>query len=111
MVPFEKLDQITRRFEFLEARLSAGAGASEIAALSREYADLKPVAAEIAAYRGMRDALAEAEAMRADPEMRALAEEEALRLRGTLPLLLASEIFFCVGFSVLECLSSDMGAT
>ena len=85
MVPFEKLDQITRRFEFLEARLSAGAGASEIAALSREYADLKPVAVEIAAYRGMLDALAEAEAMRADPEMRALAEEEALRLRGTLP--------------------------
>jgi peptide chain release factor 1 len=85
MVPFEKLDQITRRFEFLEARLAAGAASGEIAALGREYADLKPVAAEIAAYRGMLDALAEAEAMRDDPEMRALAEEEIQRLRGAIP--------------------------
>ncbi|WP_151717509.1 peptide chain release factor 1 [Gemmobacter serpentinus] len=85
MVPFDKLDQITRRFEYLEARLSAGAAPAEIAALSREYSDLKPVAAEIAAYRQALDDLAEAEAMLLDPEMKALAEEELPRLKARIP--------------------------
>ena len=47
MVPLDKLAQITRRFDFLEAKLSAGIAYGEIASLSREYSDLKPVAAEI----------------------------------------------------------------
>ncbi len=85
MVPFEKLDQITRRFEYLEAKLADGAPPAEIAALSREYSDLKPVAAEIAAYRQSLDDLAEAEAMLADPEMKALAEEEIPALRARIP--------------------------
>ena len=85
MVPFEKLDQITRRFEFLEAKLADGAPPAEIAALSREYSELKPVAAEIAAYRQSLDDLAEAEAMLADPEMKALAEEEIPALRARIP--------------------------
>ena len=85
MVPFDKLDQITRRFEFLEARLSAGAAPAEIAALSREYSDLKPVVTQIAAYRQSLDDLAEAELMLADPEMKALAEEELPRLKAAIP--------------------------
>jgi peptide chain release factor 1 len=85
MVPLDKLEQIVRRFEFLEAKLSAGAAAGEIAALSREYADLKPVVAEIAAYRQALADLDEAGAMLADPEMRALAEEELPRLKARIP--------------------------
>lgn len=85
MVPFDKLDQITRRFEFLEAQLSAGAAPAEIAALSREYSDLKPVVTQIAAYRQSLDDLAEAELMLADPEMKALAEEEMPRLKAAIP--------------------------
>ena len=85
MVPFEKLDQITRRFEFLEARLSLGAPPAEIAALSREYSDLKPVVAQIAAYKQSLDDRAEAEAMLSDPEMKALAEEELPALRARIP--------------------------
>ena len=85
MVPFDKLDQITRRFEFLEARLSAGAPPAEIAALSREYSDLKPVVSQIAAYRQSLDDLAEAELMLTDPEMKALAEEELPRLKAAIP--------------------------
>ena len=73
MVPAEKLDQIKGRFQFLEARLSAGADAGDIAALSREYSDLKPVVAQIDAYRAILKDMSEAEAMLADPEMRALA--------------------------------------
>src|SRR5690606_34281221 len=85
MVPMDKLDQIVRRFEFLEAKLSAGAAAGEIAALSREYAELKPVVTEIGAYRRALDDLGEAEAMLADPEMRALAEDELPALRARIP--------------------------
>ncbi|MGY6411885.1 MAG: peptide chain release factor 1 [Alkalilacustris sp.] len=87
MLPRDTLDQITRRFEFLEARLGTAASPDEIADLSREYARLKPVVAQIAAWEDARRALAEAEALRADPEMRALAEEEAARLRSDLPAL------------------------
>lgn len=85
MVPLDKLAQITQRFEYLEARLNAGAGPAEIARISREYSDLRPVADQIAAYRRALDDLAEAEAMLADPEMRALAEDELPRLRALIP--------------------------
>ncbi len=85
MVPLDRLAQITQRFEFLEARLQAGAAPAEIAQIAREYSDLKPVAEEIAAYRRALDDLAEAEAMLADPEMRALAEEEIPRLKARIP--------------------------
>lgn len=85
MVPLDKLAQITQRFEFLEARLNAGATPAEIADLSREYSDLKPVADEIIAYRRALDDLAEAEIMLSDPEMKALAEDEMPRLRARIP--------------------------
>ena len=85
MVPLDRLAQITQRFEFLEARLQTGAAPADIARISREYADLKPVVEEIAAYRRALDDLAEAEAMLADPEMRALAEEEMPRLKARIP--------------------------
>jgi peptide chain release factor 1 len=87
MIPRARLAPITDRFEFIEARLNAGASPAEIAALSREYLALKPVVAGIAAYLRALDELAAAEAMRADPEMRGLAEEEAAALRARLPEL------------------------
>ena len=85
MLPADKLDQIVQRLEFLEAKLSAGAPPAEIAALSREYSDLKPVVATIAAWKQARADIAEAEAMLADPEMRSLAEDELPALRERLP--------------------------
>jgi peptide chain release factor 1 len=87
MIPVDKLDQIGARFEFLEARLSAGAGAEEIAALSREYSELKPVVAAIDAWRATRSELDETRAMLDDPEMKALAEEELPALRARLEAL------------------------
>ncbi len=69
MVPMDKLLNIIRRFEFLEARLSAGAAHAEIASLSREYSDLKPVVGDILAYRQALDDLAEAELLLQDPEI------------------------------------------
>jgi peptide chain release factor 1 len=85
MIALEKLDQIVARFEFLEAKLGAGGTPAEFAAVSREYADLKPVVAEIGAYRRALDDLAEAQAMLDDPEMRALAEDEMPRLKAAIP--------------------------
>ena len=85
MVPQDKLAQITQRFEFLEARLNAGAPPAEIAQISREYSDLKPVVDEIAAYNRALADLAEAEAMLADPDMKALAEEEIPSLKARIP--------------------------
>ncbi len=79
----DKLAQITERFEYVEARMNAGNG--DIAALGREYSELKPVVDEIAEYRGLLDGIAEAEAMLDDPEMRELAEEELPRLKDRLP--------------------------
>ncbi len=79
----DKLAQITERFEYVEARMNAGNG--DIAALGREYSELKPVVDEIAEYRGLLDGIAEAEAMLDDPEMRELAGEELPRLKDRLP--------------------------
>jgi peptide chain release factor 1 len=85
MVPFEKLDQIQARYEFLEAKLNEGAAPAELAALAREYAGLKSVVAEIGRLRRLIREREEAERLLGDPEMKALAEEELERLRATLP--------------------------
>ena len=85
MLPQDKLDQIVQRFGYVEALLSAGAAPVEIAALSREHAELAPVVATIAAWKQARADIAEAEAMLSDPEMRALAEDELPGLRARLP--------------------------
>ena len=85
MVPFEKLEQIRQRFQFLEAKMADGAAAEDIAALAKEYSDLKPVVEEVEAYMQLVSDIDEAEAMLDDPEMKALAEEELPDLKARLP--------------------------
>jgi len=85
MLPQDRLFQIVQRFEYLEAVLNAGPAPDEIAAISREYAELKPVVTQIGEWREAQDAIHEAQAMLADPEMRELAEDELSRLRAALP--------------------------
>lgn len=85
MVPFERLEQITQRFEFLEAQMADGDAGADIAALAKEYSDLKPVVDQIRAYRQLLSDLEEAEAMMDDPDMRELAEEELPALKEQLP--------------------------
>ncbi len=84
MVAADKLDQILARFEFLEAKMSTGLSGAEIATLSREYSELRPVVETIHGYRRIVSDIAEAEAMLKDPEMRALAEDELPELREAL---------------------------
>lgn len=83
MISNDRLHQITERFQFLEAKMSAGGG--DIAALGREYAELRPIVTQIEEWHRLQADIAEAEAMLADPEMRALAEEELPALKARLP--------------------------
>ena len=87
MLPQDRLSRIVERLEYLEARLNAGPTPDEIARISREYAELKPVVAQISRWRAAQDGIREAQAMMADPEMRELAEDELSRLRAELPAL------------------------
>ncbi len=84
MVHSDRLHQIRQRFQFLEAQMAEAAG-NEIAALAKEYAEIKPVVEQIDAYERLQTEIAEAEEMLGDPDMRALAEEELPGLRAALP--------------------------
>ncbi|MBS0124219.1 peptide chain release factor 1 [Thetidibacter halocola] len=83
MIPQDRLRQIKDRLGYVEARMSTGDG--DIAALGREYAELRPLVSVIEDWERLNTDIAEAEAMLSDPEMRALAEEELPQLRARLP--------------------------
>ncbi len=85
MIPEDKLIQITSRFEFLEAKMADGSAVDDIASLSKEYSDLKPVVDKINDYQRLITDIAEAEAMLSDPDMKELAEEELPELKEALP--------------------------
>ena len=85
MIPDDRLEQIVQRFQFLEAKMNEGASGDQIASLGREYSELRPVGEQIAAYRQLSEDLAEAQEMLADPDMRALAEEELPLLKARFP--------------------------
>ena len=75
-----KIDQVLARLDSVEKELAAGPSGDEFVRLSREYAQLEPVA-KVA--RALRAALSEAEdlrAMRDDPEMGGMAREELAAL-------------------------------
>ena len=60
-------------------------GSGDIAALGREYAELRPVVEQIEQYQQLTSDIAEAQDMLSDPEMKALAEEELPSLKARLP--------------------------
>jgi peptide chain release factor 1 len=88
MLPAEKLDLILRRHEEIGHRLSEGVDSSSFSALSRELAELEPVAQAIVAFRALESEAAGLEIMAADPQtdpdMRALAQEELPDLKSRL---------------------------
>ena len=85
MIPAHRLEQIQQRFQFIEASMSDGTGGGDIAALAKEYSDLKPVVEQITAYRQILSDLDDAEDMLTDPDMAELAREELPRLKAVLP--------------------------
>lgn len=85
-----KLGQVLSRFEEVEALLSTGTLASDVfTKLSREYAELTPLAELIRKYKKAQAEYADLESMMRDPaadkDMRAMAEEEFFRLKEDLP--------------------------
>jgi len=83
-----KLDRVIDRFDQVEARLGAAADVGEIVSLSREHAELKPVAEKARELKAVRENLRQAEAIITDGfdrDMVALAEQERLQLRAALP--------------------------
>ncbi|WP_027070533.1 peptide chain release factor 1 [Novilysobacter defluvii] len=75
----QKLEVLAERREELERLLAEPdviGDAARFRQLSREFSQLEPLAAALAAEAAAREDLATAQAMRADPELRELAEEE-----------------------------------
>jgi len=85
-----KLDQVLSRFREVEALLSSGTLAADaFTRLSREYAELTPLAEKVLHYKKAKAEFADLEILMKDPagdrDMRALAEEEYYRLKEALP--------------------------
>jgi peptide chain release factor 1 len=86
-LPQARLDQVLDRFREVEARMGAAADGGEIVRLSKEHAELKPVADAVAALERARAELPELEEMAdsGDAEMATLARDELGALKERLP--------------------------
>jgi peptide chain release factor 1 len=80
-----RVTQVLDRFEAVEARLGATMESSEIVKLSKERAELEPVAQAMRALLQARREIEDLEALSNDPEMGAMAREELAALRARLP--------------------------
>lgn len=83
-----KLNQIVTRHAELQAALSAGTlDSQKFVAASKEYADLGPLVEAVNEWQKAERDLKDTEAMASDPDMKAMAEEEAAEIRKRLPEL------------------------
>ncbi len=82
-LPEDKLDALAKRFDYVEAAMSAGAAADEFVRLSKEYAELEPVVRPIQAYRKLVADLESAEELvnSGDREMAEMAAAEIGELK------------------------------
>jgi len=82
----ERIAALLARREELSAQLASGdLPTDKFIALSKEYAEVEPVAAAAGELQRLRNELVGLEEMLADPEMRDMAQEEADAIRETLP--------------------------
>ncbi|MGF1550074.1 MAG: peptide chain release factor 1 [Sphingomonadaceae bacterium] len=82
----ERVAAILERRNDLQRRMAAGGlAADELVALSKEYAELEPVADAAAELKRLREELAALDELLADPEMREMAEAEAEELKAKIP--------------------------
>jgi len=79
-LPRDRMDQVVKRFDMLEAQMSAGPSAETYVKMASEYADIQEMVGKIRALRAAEQEQADLEAMLADKstdaEMRALAEAD-----------------------------------
>ena len=86
-LPQARLDQVLDRFHQVEARMGAAADGAEIVRLSKEYAELKPVADAVQTLARARVEVDDLQSMAADPEMAAMVADELEVLNARLPEL------------------------
>ena len=86
-LPQARLDQVLDRFQEVEARMGAATDGQEIVRLSKEHAEIKPVADAVLALQKARQEANDLEALAADPEMAAMAADELEMLNDRLPEL------------------------
>ena len=79
-LPKEKIEGVVTRMETIDQRLSQPIDRDTLVKLNRERAELDPVYRAILDLRGLETERADLDQLTADPEMAALAEEEATRL-------------------------------
>jgi peptide chain release factor 1 len=79
-LPRDRMDQLVKRFDMLEAQMAAGPEPETYVRLASEYSELQEMTATIRQLRAAESEIADLEAMAADKatdaEMRALAEAE-----------------------------------
>ncbi|WP_300391361.1 peptide chain release factor 1 [Henriciella sp.] len=88
-IPVSRLEQVIDRFDQVEARMGATTDSDEIVQLSREHAELKPVADKAKELIDLKAQLKDAETMMngADKDMAELATEEYYEIKEQLPAL------------------------
>ena len=88
-LPQARLDQVLDRFREIEARMGAAKDGAEIVRLSKEHAELKPVADAVMALERVKAEAPDLEEMASsgDPEMVQMARDELEALKNRLPAL------------------------
>jgi peptide chain release factor 1 len=86
-LPQARLDQVLDRFREVEARMGAATDGAEIVKLSKEHAELRPVAEAVEALAKLSAERAELEEMAGDPEMAAMVADEITALDEKLPVM------------------------
>jgi peptide chain release factor 1 len=75
-LPRDRMDQVLKRFELVEAQMAAGPTPEAYVRLASEYSELQEMAAAIRQLRAAEAERADLQAMLADAEMRELAEAD-----------------------------------
>ncbi|PBC11095.1 peptide chain release factor 1 [Mesorhizobium sp. WSM3859] len=79
-LPRDRMDQVVKRFDMLEAQMAAGPAADQYVKMASEYADIQEMVGKIRSLRAAEQEQADLEAMLADKatdaDMRALAEAD-----------------------------------
>ncbi|MDR3497713.1 MAG: peptide chain release factor 1 [Parvibaculum sp.] len=87
MIPQDRLRKVLDRFDAVQSEMNSNVPRERFVALSKEFAELSPVAAAVRQLQTAREGREDAEAMLADKEMAEIAREEIARIDEELPAL------------------------
>lgn len=87
MISSDRLHKVLERFDSVQSEMNSDVGRDRFVALSKEFAELSPVASAVRAFQAAQAERDDAEAMLADKDMAAMAREEIVRLDEELPAL------------------------